>query len=103
MINLVEDYSQLEHWLSRTPIVGSVHPLFPLGLSQSVRVFKDGSSFLADLDRSNPSVNEPILILNNDSRLLARFPTVHITSHPSVDSINKNMHFHLDYPVCHNR
>lgn len=88
---------QLEHKLVRTPVIGDLHPLFPLALSSSIRIAKCGNDVLAELDDMYVSSQFSTLILQNDPRLAARFPVVSLKEHPTIEAINRNMHFHLDY------
>jgi hypothetical protein len=97
MVAVEDGYQQLENKLARTPVIGDVHPLLPLALSSSVRIVKCGDDVLSELDDMHAAPQSPTLILQPDSRLAARFPTVSLKSHPPIDAINRNMHCHLEY------
>jgi len=97
MVTVEDGYQQLEKKLARTPVIGDVHPLLPLALSSSVRIVKCGEDVLSEFDDVHLTPQSPTLILQRDSRLTARFPTVSLRDHPPVDAINRNMHCHLEY------
>lgn len=97
MVTVEDGYQQLENKLARIPMMGDVHPLLPLALSSSVRIVKSGDEVLAEFDDMYSAPQAPILILQRDSQLAARFPTVSLKEHPPVELINQNMHCHLDY------
>lgn len=88
---------ELELLLTRTPVLGDLHPLIPLALSQSVQVLKDGEDLVGQLDDQSVFPQAPLLILHHDQRLRARFPTLQLKEHPSIEDVNRNMHFHLEY------
>ncbi len=97
MVEVEDGYQQLENKLTRTPVIGDVHPLLPLALSNSVRIVKCGDDVLSELDDMLVAPQTPTLILRHDLRLEARFPTISLKEHPPVDAINRNMHCHLQY------
>lgn len=97
MTPLEDDYHQLEQMLTRTPVIGDVHPLLPLALSGSVRIVKCGDDLLSELDNLLATPQSSILILQHDPRLAVRFPKVSFKEHPPIQAINRNMHYHLDY------
>jgi hypothetical protein len=97
MAAVQDDCQQLEQMLARTPVIGEVHPLLPLALSSSVRIVKCGDDLLSELDDMLAAPQSPMLILQHDHRLAARFPKVSFKKHPPIQAINRNMHHHLDY------
>ncbi len=101
MISVEDNYHHLERWLSRSPVIASVHPLLPLALEKAVRIVKDGTELLRELDQYSMVLDGSILILDHDSRLLARFPQIQANEHPPIEIINRNMRFHLEYARTH--
>jgi hypothetical protein len=97
MITVTDGYHQLETWLARTPVIGDVHPLLPLALSQTVRIVKGGDDILNEIDDVDITTQEPILILHPNSMLRERFPIFSLNGHPPIDAINRNLHCHLEY------
>lgn len=97
MVTVGDGYQQLENNLTRTPVIGDVHPLLPLALSNAVRIVKNGDDVLSEFDTMHTVPQTPILILQRDPRLVARFPMISLREHPPIDEINRNMHFHLEY------
>jgi hypothetical protein len=97
MVAQEDDHHQLEHVLTRTPVIGEVHPLLPLALSGSVRIVKCGDNILSELDDLLATSQSPTLILQPDPCLAVRFPKVSFKKHPPINAINCNMHYHMDY------
>lgn len=94
-------FDELDHWLSRTPVIADVHPLVPLALGRGTRIMNDPDVVLGEFDSNELHNESPILILARDRELLNRFPALNVTEHPPIEKINERMADHLNYAREH--
>jgi len=96
-------FESLDNWLRRTPVIGQVHPLVPLSLSQDVDIILDTeiSHFLEALDNRAYIETRPKLILSDNEILKARFPQMRSLGIPPLDAINHNIRHHVGYARTH--
>lgn len=101
MRNKSVPFNELANWLERTPVIGNVHPLVPLCLKPETRLIADSQELLKRLDNPSPEEIEPILIIDQNSLLVARFPQLNSLEHPPIEAINLNMGYNLAYARKH--
>jgi hypothetical protein len=94
-------FAELDSWLSRTPVIAQVHPLVPLALRSGTKIVTNTQELLLDLESQNTHAEIPHLILADDPILSKRFPQLIAVDPPSVEGINSNIGFHLDYIRTH--
>jgi len=90
-------FSELDNLLSRTPVMGEIHPLAPLALSAGTKITGDSHGFARELDNQILHEETPHLMLDANRLLSSRFPRVTMMDHPPIDLLNTNMGSHLEY------
>lgn len=77
--------------------MGKVHPLVPVCLDSETHVI-DNSRVLIDLaDDRTSNIEGPVLLLQKDHILSARFDVISVPDHPPIKLINESLSNNLEY------
>src|SRR5689334_16089263 len=90
-------FTALDRMLQQAPVVGDVHPLLPICLNPEAYIFDDPNAFLDMVDDQEQFINQPVLLLKGNAAVYERFNRIVSLDHPPVETINRNMQFHLSY------
>lgn len=90
-------FSDLDRMLKRAPVIGDIHPLVPVCLGAETQIIHNSRDFVGAIDSHAQILSYPALILNSDPMIKQRFRAVRSLDHPPVESINRNMKYHLGY------
>jgi len=93
---MIDRLLKLEQILVKSPVMGQIHPLIPLCLTNNVERVTDPEVLSHELDTPVPHAVRPVIVTHLDNRFANRFQVFNLSECPPAEIINRNLPHKID-------